>query len=70
MAGKRSLIDDTGRLTNYILPRWKDRAIGSITRAEVRELLQSVRVSVIQEAEERAERRKQADCRRPRLRTE
>ncbi len=34
----------------------EDRAIGSITRAEVRELLQSVRVSVIEEAEELARR--------------
>ena len=58
MAGKRSLKDDTGRLKNFVLPRWKDRAIGSITRAEVRELLQSVRVSVIEEAEELARRRK------------
>jgi integrase len=58
MAGKRSLKDDTGRLKNFVLPKWKDRAIGSITRAEVRELLQSVRVSVIEEAEELARRRK------------
>ena len=58
MAGKRSLHHDTGRLKNFVLPKWEHRAIGSITRAEVKELLQNVRVSVIEEAEERAKRQR------------
>jgi integrase len=49
MAGKRSLGNDVGRLNNYVLSKWKDRAIGSISRAEVRELLQGVRVFVIED---------------------
>jgi hypothetical protein len=49
LAKKKSLHHDTGRLKNWVLPVWKDRAIGSITRKDVRALLESIRVSTIED---------------------
>jgi integrase len=43
-AKKKSLKNDEQNLAKWVLPRWRDREIGSIKRKEVLELLQTVKV--------------------------
>lgn len=39
---KRTWTKDQGRLTNEVLPKWKGRAVSSITRADVRALMAGI----------------------------